>query len=94
MHVGDTLVVKLDALPGAGYTWAPTTTGRENLKFTQVQTLRAKSPAIGGKQTMLFRFLATAEGDATITLNYGRQWLLKKGEKPNKTMAIAVSVSG
>jgi predicted secreted protein len=93
LKVGDTLTFKLDALPGAGYSWQPTTTGRANLKYVSVKTLPQTKGRLGGKQMMVLRFLATATGDATVTLLYGRPWLLKKGEKPEKTLTASVAVN-
>jgi predicted secreted protein len=92
LKVNDTFTVKLSALPGAGYTWQPTTDGRDNLRFTSVKTLPIKNGTVGGKQTMVFRFLATGAGPATITFHYGRPWEMKKGAPPEKTLAIPVTV--
>ncbi|MEZ0326750.1 MAG: protease inhibitor I42 family protein [Fimbriimonas sp.] len=93
LKVGDTLTFKLDAMPGAGYGWQPTTIGRPNMKYISVTTLPSQKGAIGGKQTMILKFLATAKGEATIALVYGRPWLIKKGEKPDKTLIVKVQVS-
>jgi predicted secreted protein len=93
LTVGDTLTVKLDALPGAGYIWQPTTDGRPNLKYISVKTLPERAGNVGGKRTMVLRFLATASGDAKLTLIYGRPWMINKGEKPEKTLEVPVSVA-
>ncbi len=92
LKVGDTFTIKLDALPGAGYGWQPSTSGRPNMKYISVNTLPMQTAGVGGKQTMVLRFLATATGEATISLAYGRPWLLKKGEKPEKTLAVKILV--
>ena len=91
VHVGDTFVVKLEALPGAGYIWQAKPGGHANLKLRNTQTMPRKG-ALGGKQTMVFKFEATAKGWATLTMAYGRPWILQKGGKPDKSRKIDVHV--
>jgi predicted secreted protein len=91
VRVGDTFVVRLEALPGAGYVWQVKPGGHSNLKLRDTETERGRT-GIGGKQRMVFSFEATAKGWATLTMVYGRPWLLNKGGKPEKTRKIDVHV--
>ena len=93
MKVGDTLSFKLEALPGAGYIWQPTPLGHNNLKYVGSKTATQKGAGIGGKVTMTLQFKATSAGDATIALQYGRPWELKKGGKATKMIVAKITVN-
>lgn len=92
LKVGDTLIVQLNAMPGAGYTWTSNVTKASGLKLVSTKTLVGKSGMVGGAQQQVFTFKATAAGSQNLQFQYGRAWEIAKGATPQKTFSELISV--
>jgi inhibitor of cysteine peptidase len=89
MKLGDTLEIALEGNPTTGYTWAVAS------KVAQLQQqgeweLKRDSNLIGAGGTIILRFKAVREGEATLQLIYHRVW--EKGVPPVKTFEVKVVV--
>jgi len=92
LKVGDLLVVKMNALPGAGYSWMAKGTQHPGLTLMSTKTLKGRPGMVGGAQQQVFTFKATKVGSQNLQLQYGRQWEIAKGATPQKTFSEVIVV--
>lgn len=73
LHVGDTLVVKLDEAPGAGYRW---TAGETTSTLLQPVDSSYEAPrsALGGTGMRVMTYEARATGNTRLVLRNTRAW--------------------
>src|SRR5262249_26947262 len=68
---GDTLELKLEALPSAGYSWQVVKVNEELLKQQGKATFeKPEKKVIGAKQKQVFRFKAEKAGASYLELEY------------------------
>jgi predicted secreted protein len=91
LPVGRQLVIRLEALPGAGYGWqiARNTIPQLNL-LDQPVFEPSKHPGLGGSATEVFRFAAPASGSGELDLHYQQPW--KKEVPPQRIFRVTVIV--
>ncbi len=91
LHVGDTLVVRLEGNPTTGYTWESATEAMPSLKqIGEKQYVRDASDRVGSGGYFEWTFEATAVGTTHLKLEYLRPF--EQGEPPVKTWVAAVQV--
>jgi len=91
MNRGDILDVKLEGIPGTGYSWRLVRGDPGLLEPRgELQERGTEAPVIGGPVTRVFRFRAFAGGSAAIEFHYKRVW--ETGVPPLKTLSIRVEI--
>jgi inhibitor of cysteine peptidase len=88
---GTTLVIKLEGLPSAGYTWQVAKTNAEVLPYVGKVEIEKKSDLIGAKVMMVLRFTPKAAGTSELELVYRRPF--EKDVPPAKTFKVKVEVT-
>lgn len=91
LHVGQTLVLKLDENPTTGYQWRCTWAPEAALKLvdSSYQQPGPAVPGAGGVHTFWLRGLQS--GEATVTLQYGRWWEGGERQAPQKLTVRVVA---
>jgi predicted secreted protein len=91
LPVGSRLVIRLEALPGAGYGWqiARNTIPQLNL-LDQPVFEQSKHSGLGGAATEVFRFAAPASGSGELELYYQQPW--EKAVPPQGIFRVKVFV--
>lgn len=89
LRVGDELIVRLEAIPGAGYSWI-VSGNVEGVLSQSGQPVFEKSGkrVLGGVEQQVFTFQVSSPGAGVLKLEYRRPW-----EKPAtaiKTFSIRV----
>jgi len=88
---GETLVVKLESIPGTGYSWHMAKVNRNLLEPMGEPTLEeSKSGLMGAPARQVYHFKARDLGSTELELQYLRIW--EKGRTPLKTFNIVVRV--
>ena len=88
---GDTLELKLEALPSAGYSWQVAKQNDKQLKLQGKPTYeRPEKKVIGAKVKQVFRFKAAAAGASDLELVYRRPF--EKDKPPAKTFKLHVTI--
>lgn len=73
--VGESLDIRLKAVPTSGYTWELDPGGLPGIvEFVGAETIAAPGIVAGGQATQVFRFLAIEAGAARIKFRYRRRW--------------------
>lgn len=89
---GETLIVKLDAQPGTGYSWqvakSEPATSLKMLGDSEFEL--GKDGVAGAVQRQVFNFKAKASGSCVLELHYVRPW--EKDAAPAKTYRLEVHV--
>jgi predicted secreted protein len=91
LHVGDELVVRLEAIPGTGYSWI--ISGDNEGVLSQIsEPIFEKSgkPALGEVEQQVFSFRALSTGVRRLQWLYRRPW--EKQETGTKSFFITVVV--
>lgn len=74
LHVGDELLLRLEAQPGTGYSWRVLEDRNELLsQIGQPDFEESDELALGAKEWQVFRFKADASGVKRLELQY-RRW--------------------
>ena len=88
---GETLTVKLEGTPTAGYSWTIVGNNKQHLDPQgKPEVIPAKKGVIGGKATTVFRFKAEAVGTSELELHYKRPF--EKKNEPDKTFKVTVEI--
>jgi inhibitor of cysteine peptidase len=88
---GDTLELKLEALPSAGYSWQVVKVNEDLLKQQGKATFeKPEKKLIGAKVKQVFRFKAEKAGTGTLELEYKRPF--EKDKPAAKTFKVSVTV--
>jgi inhibitor of cysteine peptidase len=88
---GDTLELKLEALPSAGYSWLVVKVNEDLLKQQGKATFeKPEKKVIGAKQKQVFRFKAEKAGAGDLVLEYKRPF--EKDKPAAKTFKVNVTV--
>jgi inhibitor of cysteine peptidase len=91
LNKGETLTVKLDGTPTAGYSWSIAGNNKEQLApHGKPEVVPAKKGVIGGKATTVFRFKAEAAGTSELELHYKRPF--EKKNEPDKSFKVTVEI--
>jgi predicted secreted protein len=94
--LGDTITLRLEAIPGTGYAWKVVRNEPGLLKlmgesfFEPIGRDAKKEPRVGAPENQVFRFTAQNRGTNTLELHYVRGWEEKK--EPLKTMRVTVII--
>jgi len=93
--VGETIRVRLESVPTAGYVWrlaSPlpgflTPAGEDTLPTTPEQ----REPGIvGGSHWLVFAYTVRQPGRAELVFHEGRPWELEKGRAPSDTFRVTI----
>jgi inhibitor of cysteine peptidase len=91
LAVGDTMAVRLEALPSAGYAWQIGSCDETVLQPVGKPTYELPTqPKSGAPETAVLRFRAVAAGKVRLELRYLRPW--ETSVPPAKVFRIAVDV--
>src|SRR5215469_3949954 len=74
----------------AGYRWVITENGKPLLELLSETTI-PNAGGVGGASDHLWRFQASAPGEAKLALEYSRPW--EKSAKPARTFTLKVRVN-
>ena len=78
LHVGDELVIRLEAIPGTGYSWVVSGPGGGILQQVgEPRFEKADQKTMGGAEKQVLTFRVESAGKQTLELEYRRAW-----EKP------------
>lgn len=101
LHRGQRLIIELDAASDGGYGWQAATRPRlRHLRFVtresgpkdETPRKEGEPPMVGQPGKNRFIYKAVSRGTATIKLIYGRPWMIRKGQKPEKTLTIRAKI--
>jgi predicted secreted protein len=82
LRLGDELTVRLEVIPGTGYSWKISENDEGVLSHLGEPIFeRSDSQVLGGVEQQIFRFRVTSSGVRQLELKYGRPW-----EKPGKAI--------
>lgn len=88
---GGTLILRLEASPGTGYSWQVVENNPEYLKAQGESVFEPREgERPGDTEQQVFRFTALASGSSVLKLHYARVW--EKGKAPMKTYSIKVQI--
>jgi len=91
LHVGNTMIVRLESNPSTGYAWAPAGTVPDCLtQQGQGSFESGSSGAVGAPGTQSLMFFAAQTGNGTLALAYARPW---ESTQPAKTFSVQVDVA-
>jgi predicted secreted protein len=82
LRVGDELTVRLEAIPGTGYSWKISGNDEGVLSHVGEPIFeRSDGQVLGGVEQQIFCFRVTSSGVSRLELEYGRPW-----DKPGTAM--------
>jgi predicted secreted protein len=88
---GDIVTLRLEAIPGTGYSWQIAENKPDLLKpLGKPEYEESKSKLIGGVEHQIFRFKAVSPGTVILKLLYFREW--EKGKAPEKSYQVTVEI--
>jgi predicted secreted protein len=88
---GDIVTLRLEAIPGTGYSWQIAENKPDLLKpLGKPKYEESKSKLIGGVEHQIFRFKAVSQGTVILKLLYFREW--EKGKAPEKSYQVTVEI--
>jgi predicted secreted protein len=92
LKIGDVLTVKLESIPGTGYSWY--VQKHDSKLMEQIGKHTHETPkgssGVGGPEYEIFRFRAAAAGEDRLTLCYQRIW--ERGKEPLRKVWFRVTV--
>ena len=92
LHMGDELTVRLESIPGTGYSWEVSRdTGEVLSQLDEPVYEKVQQPKLGGVQLQVFRFRAQLSGVHRLRLEYRRPW--DKTGPGKKVFSITVIVN-
>jgi predicted secreted protein len=78
LHIGDELVIRLEAIPGTGYAWIVSGGAGKILSQTGEPVFeRTGEKILGGVERQILSFRVESAGSQSLELEYRRSW-----EKP------------
>lgn len=91
LHPDDVLMVRLESIPGTGYSWQVSRNDAAVFKLLdKPEYERRDKKALGGVEYAVFRFKAVARGSDLLEMRYRRAW--EKEKEPLKTFRITVRI--
>ncbi len=92
LRQGDTLTLKLESIPGTGYSWQITKNDTNVMKpLDKPEYEPQDKKAMGSVAYQIFRLKAMSEGTDVLELQYKRVW--EKEKEPLKTYRITVQIN-
>jgi len=91
LTIGGILTLKLECVPGTGYSWDIVRNNRYLLELQgepQFESTR-RGVLVGGVEHQIFRFRALAAGRDILELNYKRKW---EKDAPVKTYGVTILI--
>ena len=89
LHVGDKLTVRLESIPGTGFSWMVVGEAAGVLRQTGEPVFeRSGERKMGGVEHQVFSFDVTSNGLLGLHLEYRRPW--EKSGAANKSFSIRV----
>jgi predicted secreted protein len=93
VHVGDKLIVRLEAIPGAGFSWSVIgDVGGVLSQSGEPVFERSGERLMGGVEQQVFTFQVKSKGVLKLQLEYRRPW--EKAGAANKSFSIRVKAEG
>ncbi len=90
--VGDVLTVILEANPSTGYSWEAAIDPVDSLtEETKRYFSKSDKKLMGAPKTLVWKFSASSEGDATLTFCYLRSWEGEEGIKETVVFKVRVA---
>jgi predicted secreted protein len=75
LHLGDELIVRLEAIPGTGYSWKISEGAEEMLNQVGKSVFeKSSTQLLGGVEQQVFRFRVKASGICQLKFEYCRPW--------------------
>ena len=91
IKVGGILTLRLEAIPGTGYSWEVVQNNLQKIKpLGEPVFEETESGKLGAVEYQIFHFRALAPGTNILKLQYIRQW--EKDVVPVKTYRITVQI--
>ena len=92
LRTGDILTLKLESIPGTGYSWYIEKNDNKLMELMGEHTHEVPkgTTVVGGMEYEVFRLRALASGTNRLELSYKRIW--EKEKKPLRTFLIRVRV--
>jgi inhibitor of cysteine peptidase len=91
LHVGNTMIVRLESNPSTGYGWAPAGAVPDCLVQQGEGSFESGSTgAVGAPGIQSIAFFAAQTGSGTLALAYARPW---ENSQPAKTFSVQVDVT-
>jgi predicted secreted protein len=91
LHVGDKLIVRLESIPGTGFSWIVVGEAAGVLRQTGEPVFeRSGERKMGGVEHQVFSFEVTSKGLLGLQMEYRRPW--EKTGTANKSFSIRVMV--
>ena len=96
LAMGDMLAVELSAIPGTGYSWAPSTGADAVLVQMEPKVEFRPKPQetserrVGAAETQVLRFQARKQGITDLVVDYRRPW--EKSTPPERRFHLKVVV--
>lgn len=93
LKTGDTLILKLKAKPGTGYSWKLSddfSQYLEQIGKSEYEDIKKKEGKIGSEEYQVFRFQAVEKGLVKLKLDYIRPW--EKTKAPEKSFVLTVDI--
>jgi predicted secreted protein len=87
---GKTLIIRLPARFGTGFSWAVTKAQGAPVELTSSRVERDGADRPGAEEMQVFVFKPTRKGSGTIELGYRQPWL--KDEPPQRNFVLDVDV--
>jgi len=92
LKTGSTLIVKLEARPGTGYSWRISKNDPARLRLQgEARMERPDNDTLDGTDYQVFSFTAASEGNVRLELVYQRPW--EKDAPPAKTFAADIEIA-
>lgn len=91
LHPGDVLALKLESIPGTGFSWHMSKNDARVMKpLDEPEYEPQGKKAMGSVAYQIFRLKALAEGTNILELQYKRVW--EKEKEPLKTFRVTVQI--
>jgi predicted secreted protein len=91
VRTGDTVTLHLSESSGAGYRWTAVSLDETRVSV-EAHDYQAKSSAVGGAGTALWRLRAKLAGKTRVELKKSRPW--ESAESPGERFAIDLDITG
>jgi predicted secreted protein len=88
---GKTLIVRLPAQLGTGFSWGITQVKGAPVRLASSQTESQSAGSPGASETQIFTFEATDRGAGEIELGYRQPWMKDQAPSRNFTLHVVVS---
>ncbi len=89
---GQYITITLDSNPSTGYSWYVSENSEiGNLKLVSQDFKQQETKKVGAGGRQVFKFKAARKGEATLILEYEREW--EKDTPPEKTFKISFEIN-